>query len=100
MASDDAVKLAEEIENMVNVFGGYEDAQYVVDRLTSMHRTLVQSYTSKFIISFIKKMAGMYRNGCYDGRDKAACQFCSIMWEALCKELNWDVDSDMRLPMI
>ena len=82
--------VALEIERIINVMGNGETTNALVDKLTRMHRTLVQSFTSQVVIQFIRKMADNYKNGWYDLRDEAACKSCSAMWDALVKAYDLD----------
>ena len=82
--------LARGLEDIINVMGNSEATEGLVNNLLFMHRTLVQSFTSKVIIRYVQRMAENYRNGWYDGRDMAACKACSVMWDALIKAYDLD----------
>jgi hypothetical protein len=82
--------LAHEIEDIINVMGNSETTDGLVDNLLFMHRTLVQSFTSKVIIRYVQRMAQNYKNGWYDDRDMAASKACSVMWDALVKMCGLD----------
>lgn len=91
-------KIAEGIEASVNVMGtsSTDSMSYLVDKMLCMHRTLNQSFTSKFILQFIKRMAENYENGYYDARNEAACKICSEMWSLLKSKYG----DEIRLPLI
>ena len=81
-----------ELERIVNVMGTDEATDLLVDKLTRMHRTLVQSFASKVVIKFIMKLAENYANGWYDLRNEAACKACAVMKDAIMKEYHLDED--------
>lgn len=82
--------IAREVEDVINVMGNSEATDGLVNNLLFMHRTLIQSFTSKVIIRFVQRMAESYRNGWYDGRDEAACKACETMWHSLIKAYDLD----------
>lgn len=84
--------LALEIERKVNVMGGGAEISKMVSKLTNMHRTLIQSFVSRFIFPYVRKMAKNYKEGYYDGRNELACKMCYTMWEALNREYDWIQD--------
>jgi hypothetical protein len=84
--------VALELERIVNVMGTDEATDLLVDKLSRMHRTLVQSFASKVIIKFIMKLAENYDNGWYDLRNEAACKACKTMKDAIIKAYNLDED--------
>lgn len=92
------------LERIINVMGNSEMTDGLVDCLQFMHRTLVQSFTSKVIIRYVQKMAENYRNNWYDDRDKAACAVCATMWDAIVKEYHMDEECvkkyGFNLPLI
>ena len=96
----DAMKLAVRIEHFSNRFGVHEELKRLASILTVMHPTLVQSFTSGFILSFVKKMAENCRCDKFDGRDKAACVVCEAMWNAVEDKYDLDWRDDLKLPMI
>ena len=69
-----------------------------------MHRTLVQSFTSRFVIKFVMALADNYANGRYDLRDEAACKACATMKDAIVKAYDLDEESvrkyGFNLPLI
>lgn len=84
--------VALELERIVNAMGTDEATDLLVDKLTYMHRTLVQSFTSKIVIKFILKLAENYENGRYDLRNEAACKACKMMKDAIINAYNLDED--------
>lgn len=91
-------KIAEGIEDSVNVMGttSTDSMSYLVNKMLYMHRTLNQSFTSKFIIQFIKRMAENYEKGYYDARNEVACKICSEMWNLLKSKYG----DEIHLPLI
>ena len=83
MASEQVQKVATELEECVNAMGNGENMAYLASKMANMHSTLAQSFTGKFIVPFVKKMAEKYEYGDFDMRDKAACIVCDAMWKAL-----------------
>ena len=86
---------AELLERSVNVMGGGEDMEWLVNRMGNMHRTLIQSFAGKFIIPYVRKLALDYKNGYYDLRNEQVCKVCSEMWDAFKKEHNWTDEDDV-----
>jgi hypothetical protein len=84
--------VALELERIVNAMGTDEATDLLVDKLSRMHRTLVQSFASKVIIKFILKLAENYESGWYDLRNEAACKACKTMKDAIIKAYNLDED--------
>ena len=78
-------KIAKGIEDSVNVMGSdsNDSMSYLVDKMLWMHRTLNQSFTSKFILQFIKRMAENFEKNCYDARNESACKICWEIWGVL-----------------
>lgn len=91
-------KITEGIEDSVNMMGTAStySMSYLVDKMLCMHRTLIQSFTSKFIIQFIKRMAENYEKGYYDARNEVACKICSEMWNLLKSKYG----DEIHLPLI
>lgn len=99
--SENAVAAATALERTVNSFDCSVNAEYIVDKMCYMHRTLNQAFTGGIIITFIRKMAKMYESGSYDPRNESACKACRVMWDAIKAEYGIDDDSaDFRMPMI
>lgn len=93
-------ELAMALEDMTNVFGCHDSLEALANKMTTMHRTLVQSFTSGFVIPFVREMARMHRNGRIDARNQATAEACDTMCEAL--ELKYDIGEadDLRFPCI
>ena len=99
--SENAVTAATALERTINSFDCSASAEYIVDMMCHMHRTLNQSFTSGIILPFVRKMAKMYESGSYDARNESACKACRVMWDALKAEYGIEDDSaDFRMPMI
>ena len=99
--SENAKTAATALERTVNSFDCSASAEYIVDKMCHMHRTLNQAFTGVIILPFIRKMAKMYDSGSFDPRNEAACKMCRVMWDAFKAEYGIDDDSaDFRMPMI
>jgi len=82
-------KAREALEDMTNVYGSRHGLGLLANKMASMHRTLVQSFTGGFVIPFVRELARMKRDGRFDVRDNAACEACLAMAEAL--ESKYDI---------
>ena len=100
MDTERAEKLASDIERIVNCMGNDDECSVVVEKLLGMHRTLNQSFVSKFILPFLRGMNNMYEKGWYDDRNVAACKVCSLMWKSVCKEHGFKETASPTLPTI
>lgn len=99
--NEDRVEAARALlEKMTNVFGSRADLETLAVKMTRLHRTLVQSFTSGFVVPFVREMARMRREERYDLRDKAACDACLAMAEALEKKYDVGESDDIGLPLI
>lgn len=96
----DADQLALRMERFTNRFGVNEDLKRLAFAVVGWHRTLVQSFTSGFILQLVKKMAENYREKRFDGRDELACAVCDAMWSAVEKKYELGQGEDVSLPMI
>lgn len=96
----DAKRLADSIALFTNRFGVHIPLASVASMMTMEHPTLVQSFTSGFILQFVKEMAKRCRAGMFDGRDQMAVKVCEKMWTAVAEEFGLGEDEDIRLPMI
>ena len=94
------IEIAKELENMTNVYGCHDQLASLANRMATMHRTLVQSFTSGFVIPFVRELAKMHRVGCEDGRNKAAAEACDEMCRALESKYDIGEDDELRLPCI
>lgn len=79
-------EVAEKMEHFVNRFCFVSYGNLLVNKLSCMHRTLIQSFVGGFIMKYIKKMAENYDNGNYDARNSLACEYCKVMWDAVLKK--------------
>ena len=94
-------EIATEIMNHINCMGDCTEIADMVLDITNDHPTLVQSFMSRFIIEFIRKMNIRYLKGYYDGRNAETCRLCNILWEKI-KE-NYHIMNDnenVSLPFI
>ena len=87
-----AKEISTEIMHHINCMGDGGDIAEMVSYLTNEHPTLVQSFMSKVIIEFIRKMNIRYLKGYYDGRNEETCWICSILCEKI-KE-NYHIMND------
>lgn len=92
-------KIAKGIEESVNVMGttSTDSMSYLVDKMLHMHRTLNQSFFSRFILRFIKRMAENFEKKWYDDRNEIACKICWEIWGVL---KNTYGDEILHLPLI
>ena len=100
MEAYDAEKLSLRIERFSNRFGVHEDLKRLALLVAGMHRTLVQSFTSGFVLQFVKKMAENRRSDRFDDRDAQAVKVCDEMWTAVEKEYSLSEGEDIKLAMI
>ena len=101
MENESKVENARKIlEDMTNVFGCRTDLEALANKMAYMHRTLVQSFTSGFIIPFVRELARMKRNGRFDGRNQSACEACLAMCEALESKYDIGEADDLSFPCI
>lgn len=77
------------LEELTNVYGCRKNLEEVANRMSHMHRTLVQSFTGGFVIPFVRELARMKRADRFDDRNKAACEACVAMCEAI--EAKYDI---------
>ena len=77
------------LEELTNVYGCRKNLEEIANRMSHMHRTLVQSFTGGFVIPFVRELAHMKRNDRFDGRNQAACEACLAMCEAI--EAKYDI---------
>ena len=97
---DKVEEAREKLESMTNVFGCRENLEQLAYKMASMHRTLIQSFASGFVVPFVYALAKMKRDGRFDDRDKAACEACDEMWSAIEKKYDIKEADDFRLPCI
>lgn len=101
MGDESKVENARQVlEDMTNVFGCRKDLEDLANKMAYMHRTLVQSFTSGFVIPFVRELARMKRNDRFDGRNQTACEACLAMCEALEAKYGIGESDDFALPCI
>lgn len=97
----DKIEQAREVlESLTNRFGCRQDLEDLAMKMTSMHRTLVQSFTGGFIIPFVRELARMKRADRFDGRNASACEACLAMCEALEKKYDIKEGDPMGFAMV
>lgn len=87
--SEKVDSVCESLEGLTNVYGCRKNLEEIANRMAHMHRTLVQSFTGGFVIPFVRELARMKRAYRFDDRNKAACEACLAMCEAL--EAKYDI---------
>ena len=96
-----AKEISTEIMHHINCMGDGGDISEMVSYLTNEHPTLVQSFMSKVIIEFIRKMNIRYLNGYYDDRNAETCRICNILWEKIKEIYHIENDNEnVSLPFI
>lgn len=92
--------VASQLEEMTNVYGCHHSLETLANKMASMHRTLVQSFTSGFVIPFIREMARKFRAERFDERNRASAEACDEMAKAL--EAKYDIGEmdELRFPCI
>ena len=96
-----AKEISTEIMHHINCMSDGGDIAEMVSYLTNEHPTLVQSFMSKVIIEFIRKMNIRYLKGYYDDRNEETCRLCNILWEKIKENYNIMNDTDnVHLPFI
>ena len=94
---DDARKV---LEYLTNQFGCQEDLGSLALKMSTIHRTLVQSFTGGFVIPFIRELDRMKRSESFDARNEEACNACLCMYEALEKEYGIGEGDDLSFLMV
>lgn len=107
MAEEKEMSEAEKVENaasvleeMTNVYGCQHNLNELAFKMTRMHRTLVQSFASAFVIHFVRELAKLYREDRFDDRNRMACEACAAMAEALEKKYDITPEDRLSLPLI
>lgn len=100
MDYDKAKDVATELERMTNVMGGGDEITYVSEKMTEIHRTLVQAFFGRFVIPFVSRLAEQYECGYYDARNECAGKMCSAMMKAVRKQYNLKEGDRIVLPFI
>ena len=88
------------LEGLTNVYGCRKNLEEIANRMAHMHRTLVQSFAGGFIIPFVRELAHMKRADRFDGRNKASCEACLFMSEALEEKYGICEADDFAFPLI
>lgn len=86
--------------DITNHFGSREALSKIAIGMSNTHHTLVQSFTSGFIIPFVREMAKRKREGMFDKRDQLSTAACEAMSCALDKLFGKKESDDIVLPMI
>lgn len=97
---DKVAEAASILEEITNVYGCHHSLEALANKMASMHRTLVQSFTGGFVIPFIREMARKFREERFDERNKASSEACDEMAKAL--EAKYDIGEmdELRFPCI
>lgn len=69
----DGTELADRVADFANAMCNEEEERKFVVAMTSMHRTLQQSFT-RLIVLWFKQLAEMHDKGLYDLRNEASCK--------------------------
>lgn len=88
------------LEGLTNVYGCRNNLEEISNRMSHMHRTLVQSFTGGFVIPFVRELARMKRADRFDDRNKAACEACLAMSEALEEKYGICESGEIYFPCI
>ena len=73
-------KVASDLEALTNVCGLYhESLGLLAQKMAHIHHTLTQSFTSGFILPFVREMARQYQELETDERNYAAADICNDM---------------------
>lgn len=98
--ADKVDQASEILKSLTNRFGCEKNLEGLAMKMSSMHRTLVQSFTGGFIIPFVRELARMKRGERFDARNESACKACLIMCEALEKEYGIGEGDDFAFLMV
>ena len=80
--------LAGQILTSINVMGYEKDfIEGYIQGLAREHRTLQQNF-GRVLVAVIKHYAEQYQKGCYDLRNEALCELCSMLIP-LIDEFGW-----------
>ena len=97
----EAKDIAAEIMRHINCISDGADIKEMVTHIANNHPTLVQSFMSRFIVEFIRKMNEKYANGHYDGRNEETCRLCNVLWEKIKETYHVENDNEnVSLPFI
>lgn len=97
---DKVAEAASILEEITNVYGCYHSLEALANKMASMHRTLVQSFTGGFVVPFIREMARKFRVERFDERNRDSAEACDEMAKAL--ETKYDIGEmdELRFPCI
>lgn len=98
--SRDVDLMVSRLERFTNSLGVRNRLVEMAEKMTCLHRTLVQSFTGGFVIPFVRSLAKKYRVGYTDGRDAAAGEACVAMCEALESKYGIKEDDDFAFPIV
>lgn len=88
------------LEEITNVYGCRANLERLAVGMTTMHKTLVQSFTSGFVIPFVLEMARLKAEDCFDDRDKLAVEVCEAMSNAIDEKFGLKPGEKVTLPLI
>ena len=86
----DPLWIAEEIADFVNSLGC--DTEQFVKQMSTMHRTLQQSFTD-LCFQWIRQCAKHHDDGNFDGRNEYSCEVCKKIVDAV-------DDVNFKMPLI
>lgn len=95
-----AQEVFDSLIDITNHFGSREALSKIAIDMSNTHHTLVQSFTSGFIIPFVREMAKRKREGIFDKRDQLSADACEAMSCALDKLFGKKESDNIVLPMI
>lgn len=97
--TDKLDELALGLERQINCMGSGESMDYLVSKMSNLHRTLQQSFCGSFILNYVRTMSLNYEKGYYDARNETACRLCNLMWNSLKEKVDWMANYDDSQPI-
>lgn len=88
------------LEELTNVYGCRTNLGRLAVGMTTMHKTLVQSFTSGFVIPFVREMARLKAEDCFDDRNRMAVEVCEAMSNAIDEKYGTKPGDKVTLPLI
>ncbi len=88
------------LEELTNVYGCRANLERLALGMTTMHKTLVQSFTSGFVIPFVREMARLKAEDRFDDRNKLAVEVCEVMSKAIDEKFGTKQGDKVVLPLI
>lgn len=88
------------LEELTNVYGCRTNLERIALKMTSMHKTLVQSFTSGFVLPFVREMARLRAEDCFDDRNRMAVEACEAMSNAIDEKYGTKPGDRVTLPLI